>query len=111
MLHRLDRAIELARNINDGRHFRHAAVAIREDGTAVQSTNLMTQIPQPRGHAESRVMLKAGWGSIVYVARVLKNDMPALSKPCHNCEHIMRVRGVRKVFYTISENEYGCLTF
>jgi hypothetical protein len=111
MLRYLDHAITLACKINDGRNFRHAAIGVRDDGTIIKSTNLMTEIPHPRGHAESRLMLKAGWGSTVYVARVLKNGEAALSKPCHNCEHIMRSRGVKKVFYTISKNEYGCIEF
>lgn len=111
MFRYLEQAVELARSIDDGRNFRLAAVAIREDGTAVQSTNLMVNVPQLRGHAEARVMLKAGWGSTVYVARVLKNGDLALSKPCRHCERLMRARGVKKVYYTISDNEYGCLTF
>lgn len=111
MLKYIEQAASLARTIDDGRNFRLAAIAIRNDGAIVQSTNLMTETPQPRGHAEARTLLKAGWGSTMYVARVMKNGQLALSKPCANCERMMRVRGVKKVFYSISEMEYGCLTF
>ena len=111
MLRYLEQAAQLASSIDDGRNFRLAAVVVRRDGVIVQSTNLMTEIPQPRGHAEVRATAKADWGSTVYVARVLKSNKLALSKPCHNCERFMRIRGVKKVYYSISENEYGCLTF
>jgi len=107
----MEMAANYARTIDDGRNFRLAALAIRTDGVIVKSTNLSTQLPQPRGHAEARVMLKAGWGSTVYVARVMKNGELALSKPCANCERMMRARGVKKVYYSISQNEYGCLIF
>jgi cytidine deaminase len=110
MLNRLDEAIQIAQEIeDDGRHFRIAAVGIRNDGAIIKSTNLPTKHPNPRVHAESRLMLKAGWGSTVFVARVLRNGLPALSKPCINCERIMRARGVKKVHYTINEHEYGTI--
>jgi deoxycytidylate deaminase len=31
------------------------------------------------------------------------------SKPCENCERCMRRKGVKKVFYSIAEGEYGVL--
>lgn len=112
MLNRLTDAIKIAQNIEGGiQHFKIAALAVRKDGALVRSINLPTKDPNPRVHAESRVMLKAGWGSTVYVARVLRNGIPALSRPCADCERLMRARGVKKVYYTIDNDEYGCLNF
>lgn len=39
-------------------------------------------------------------GATIYVSRVDRNDMPALSKPCKNCEKALREAGIRKVVYT-----------
>lgn len=52
------------------------------------------------------------WGSTVYVARVRRdNGKMAMSRPCRDCERVLRSRGVRKVFYTIGPKEYGVMEF
>lgn len=45
----------------------------------------------------------------VYVVRLLKSDRWALAKPCHECESFLRGMNIRRVFYSIEDNEYGCL--
>ena len=46
---------------------------------------------------------------ILFVARKYKNGKVALSKPCPACENAIRDMGIKTVYYTISENEYGVL--
>lgn len=43
-------------------------------------------------------------GATIYVARVIKNGEPRMSKPCKRCQEALKARGIRKVFYTI-DNE------
>lgn len=43
-------------------------------------------------------------GATIYVARVIKNGEPRMSKPCERCQKALKARGVRKVFYTL-DNE------
>jgi len=63
----------------------------------------------PSQHAEARLARKLDYGSVVYVSRTLKNGDVALAKPCARCYAILRGKGVRKVFYTINESEYGVI--
>jgi tRNA(Arg) A34 adenosine deaminase TadA len=48
-------------------------------------------------------------GADIYVARILKNDSLALSKPCDICRSVLTRFGVNRVFYTISPDEYGVI--
>jgi deoxycytidylate deaminase len=45
----------------------------------------------------------------LFVARKYKKGGIALSKPCPACENAIRDLGIKTVYYTISENEYGVL--
>jgi cytidine deaminase len=82
------------------RRFYVGAVAIRKDGAIVTARNELVEIPTYPGHAEARLMRKAGYGAIVFVARVLRNGDLALAKPCPRCQSVMRNHGVKKVYYT-----------
>lgn len=93
------------------RTYRLAAVAIRTDGAMVHSCNLATIGPEPVAHAEARVARKVDAGSVVYVARTLRDGQIAMAKPCKFCQLAMKHRGVVKCFYTIGPNEYGCIEF
>ena len=48
-------------------------------------------------------------GATVYVVRIGKNGDLRMSKPCHMCESAMRHVGIKKVVYTISDEEVGSL--
>lgn len=91
------------------------AMAIRKDGVIVYSSNGATTVPaQDRlkvkvAHAEQRISRKIDTGAEVYVARLFRTGEWALSKPCKSCETMLRARGVRRVYYTIAEHEYGVL--
>lgn len=45
----------------------------------------------------------------VFVARVLKDNTPALARPCPVCMAAMKEAGVKRVYYTIAENETGVI--
>lgn len=87
-------------------------VALRKDGAVVQSYNGTATDVCPTAHGEARIASKLDVGSVVYVARVRRdNGKLAMAKPCPNCERVLRLRGVKRVEYTINEHEYGVIVF
>lgn len=97
---------------DDHRAFFLGAVAVREDQAIVKSANGASPGPDRTVHAEARALKKAGYGATVYVARVARKDGKlALARPCNNCWTAMKRAHVTKCYYTISENEYGIITF
>ena len=48
-------------------------------------------------------------GSDLYVVRIGKAGELRLSKPCEMCEAVLRHVGVRRVFYSIDQEELGCV--
>lgn len=44
---------------------------------------------------------------VVFVCRVNSRGLFRNSKPCENCQHYMRRRGITKVYYTIDESHVG----
>ena len=48
-------------------------------------------------------------GADVFVARVGKNGSFKLSKPCDMCTQILKFVGIKRVFYTIQEDEFAIL--
>lgn len=103
----LDLAIRIAKGGTEERNYRIGCVGIRTDGAIVVAPNLLTKKPEHKAHAESRVISKSDAGVILYVARILRNDAIALAKPCVKCQALIKNRRVKRVFYTISNSEYG----
>lgn len=99
----------------DYRDHLFGAVGRRKDGTLVTARNihfLNKDYKDNYGHAEERLVRKLDYGSTVWVVRISVTDgrlKPA--KPCKRCENDLRLKGVKKVYYSISENEYGILKF
>jgi len=91
------------------RRYRIGAVGIRTDGVIVSSNNIPNKKPEPNAHAEARLVKKLNWGSMVYVVRIFSNGKLALAKPCIKCQNTMRLRGIKRCYYSINENEYGIL--
>jgi tRNA(Arg) A34 adenosine deaminase TadA len=91
------------------RHYRLGAVGIRSDGTIVSSSNIPCRHTQSEAHAEARLVRKLNHGSEVFVVRILRCGALANARPCKNCQTAMMRRGVRRVYYSISDVEYGCL--
>lgn len=111
-----------ASKCKDDRIFRLGAVGIRNDGATVHARNeaiLDTHSRDKNGmfnvykrfpdsHAEARLTRKLGFGATVYVARVQKgNGELAMARPCECCQGILRAFRVKKVYYTISNNQWG----
>jgi len=97
---------------DDMRNHCVGAVAVRSDGKLVHARNSpvietsLTQFTRIRlSHAECRLALKLDVNAIVYVARVTKDGKFALAKPCRMCQDALRQRGVKIVYYTVSDNE------
>lgn len=87
-----------------------AAVGIRSDGQMVQSVNGHSLSPTPPAHAEARLSRKLDKNATVFVARILLSDGSfAMAKPCQNCMRSLRSKKVKRVYYTISNNEYGVI--
>lgn len=107
---------------DDDRVFLLGAVGVRNDGRQVHAQNapVLDTLKRaewakqnvyrrfPESHAEVRLTRKLGFGAVVYVARVMRanNDL-AMARPCECCQNVLRAFKVRKVYYTISNNEWG----
>lgn len=109
-------------NIKDERLYLLGAVGVRKDGRIVHARNdavfdsyAREMLPYtykrfPESHAEARLTKKLDFGATVYVARVMKGSGNlAISKPCSSCERKLRAFRVKKVYYTISSNEWGVI--
>jgi len=42
-------------------------------------------------------------GAEIYVARIMKNGLPAISRPCEICQRLLRAIGIRTVYFTVQE--------
>jgi tRNA(Arg) A34 adenosine deaminase TadA len=111
----------------DDRRFYVGAIGIRKDGTKVRAYNGNPKEPDRYHHAEYRLSRKLDRGSTVYVARALRGagirpafrgtghsqvggySLIGTAKPCHNCEKVLRYSGVTRVYYSITDTEWGCI--
>ena len=93
------------------RNYRLGAVGIRTDGVIVASSNITTRQPQKEAHAEYRVCQKLDVGSTIYVVRIGEFNRLRLARPCRDCQLMMKNGGIKKVYYSINENEYGVIVF
>lgn len=102
--------IAMNRNGRDSRSFLLGAVGQRNDGVIMTARNISATDCAPNHHAEARLTKKLTPDSVVWVARISRRDGSwALARPCQGCQMRMRRTGVRKVFYTISPNEWGVM--
>ncbi len=107
---RLARQIALHGDTKEAtRQYRLGAVGVRTDGAIVTASNVPQRTPEPNAHAEARLAKKLDWGSVVYVVRIYSNGKLAIARPCKKCQIALRLRGVTRVYYSISETEYGVL--
>lgn len=121
MLKLIKQAAELAMprsRVHDHRAFCMAAIGIRGDGTLVSARNGSVQVSEtigngwsfPACHAEARVCRKMDHGGTIYVVRVSRSGGHLqLARPCYDCMMAMRARKVKKVYYSISDTEYGVI--
>ena len=105
-------AREVANGGDPRRHYRLGAVGIRSDQAIVYACNGPSTQPEARAHAEFRLSRKLDKNSVVYVARVRRDDGKfALSRPCPSCLRMLGYKGVTRCYYTIEENEYGYVDY
>lgn len=105
-------AAKTAMKGDNKRSFILGALGLRKDGAMVKSFNAPTISPDRFCHAENRLAKKLDVGATVYVARVrLDNFEFGMSKPCHNCMKALIAKKVKRIYYTISNNEYGVINF
>lgn len=116
--HYLRLAAEVAVFKCDTRSHRLGAIGVRSDGVMVAAYNgtayyngaIYRQNPKrmPSMHAEARLTRKLDFYSTVYVARPMKTGL-GLARPCPSCQRALRRKRVERVYYTISDNEYGVM--
>lgn len=111
--HYLRLAAEVAQFKQDTRSHRLGAVGVRSDGVMVAAYNGTayngkSSKPFPPMHAEARLTRKLDFYSTVYVARPMKAGL-GLARPCPACQRALRRKRVARVYYTISDDEYGVL--
>lgn len=102
--------LQLAASVAAGgpdRNFRLGCVVKRRDGAVICSTNVNTQKPSPDAHAEARALRKTDKGATMWVARVNKDMSWTMARPCSRCQARIKNKGIKKVYYTISDNEWG----
>lgn len=105
----LDRAAKYAIK-DDRRTFIIGAVGERTDGALVFSRNLPAEDYEMYVHAEARLTKKSDVGTVVYVARVRRDDGNwGNARPCRSCRRIMKSRGINLIYYTIEAGEYGVM--
>lgn len=106
----LSQAVLLASRtrFRDGRSYTLGSVGVRTDGAIVQSTNGWSVGPNPRMHAESRLLRKLGRGGRLYVARVRRDGSIAMAKPCKGCALMLRHTDTA-CWFTIDGDSYGCI--
>ena len=114
---RLAGQVALPTNVKmDMRQFWVGVIGIRRDNVLVSAKNGSAQATDflaykngfPPAHAEARCCRKMDNGGVIYVARVAKGTrLLALARPCVFCVRVLRSKDIRRVYYTISNEEYG----
>lgn len=97
---------------HDQRDFWLGAVGLRGDGATVTACNGPAMDRSRESHAEYRLAKRLDYGATVFVARIKSGDGSfAMARPCLSCENALRARNVKRVYYTISGEEYGIIDF
>lgn len=91
------------------RQFRLGAVGVRTDGAIVTANNIPHRTRESKAHAETRLAKKLDYGSVVYVVRIYSDGTLAMARPCRKCQSALRLKGVKRVYYSINKNEFGVL--
>ena len=86
------------------------AVGIRSDGAVVVSRNSPVRNRFRQAHAEHKLSKKLDVGATVFVSRIDRLGNLGMAKPCPDCMKVLVSRGVKRVYYTIGNNEHGTIT-
>ena len=103
-------------------NFRLSAILVKKNRMREAAVNSRKTHPLlsnfysfPFLHAESSVIIKHGIsnceGYILYVIRILKNNNLALAKPCFACQKLIQSVGIKRVYYSINNDEYNLLKY
>lgn len=105
----LELAAHTAKRVeNDIRCYCLGAVGIRNDQTIVRARNGFSRAKIPHAHAEARLCQKLTPQSTVFIARIRKSGAYGLAAPCASCQIALRLRQVKKVYFTTDDQEvYG----
>tara|TARA_B000000557_G_scaffold85451_1_gene68701 strand:- start:1903 stop:2337 length:435 start_codon:yes stop_codon:yes gene_type:complete len=121
------RYIEAARKTAEDSTFpdyRHGALLVRGGSILNSAYNKNSHIgwanrfrAKSCGHATHHAELGAilgidrakSSGADVYVVRIGKNGELKLSQPCLMCQSVLAHMGVKRVYYSIDENNLGCI--
>ena len=124
---RKKRFIELSKRIaenSEAPDYRHGAILVKGSSVLNVSTNKNSHARLGKrfrkrdcGHATHHAELgcilgldrSATRGADLYVVRIGKGGELRLSKPCEMCEALLRHVGVKRVFYSINEQNVGCV--
>jgi hypothetical protein len=116
MIEMLEMAAEVAiSDDDDQRNFMLGGVGIRKDGArvlarngAVYSSEVDRYFIIPQAHVEVRLLRKLGAEGTMYIARVSRKDgSMVMARPCEMCQVFLRSKHTSKVYYTISNSQYG----
>jgi len=109
------------RKLNDlSKNHWFGCVGIRSDNAIVYSRNIPAHIGKEAGsakikaaHAEARLVQKLDYGSEIYVVRIAKKKTEddsstfLIARPCCMCETVIRSKKIRRVYYSINNDQYG----
>lgn len=113
MLKNLKLAGQVAVKRISNRNFYIGAIGIRNDQAIVIARNEAAMEPTPAVHAEARLAKRLDYGATVYVARIkfAKTNYAeyALAKPCPDCMRVLAHRRVKRIYFTISNNEWDLI--
>ncbi len=105
-------------------NYRHGAILVRGGSilnTAFNKSNHINWANKFRAkncghathHAEVGAVLgmarEKTTGATVYVARVGKSGELKMSKPCEMCQQVLAHVGIKKVYYSIDDENIGCI--
>jgi tRNA(Arg) A34 adenosine deaminase TadA len=104
--------------------FKHGAILVKGGSIISKSCNKMnscsfgarfkTYKGRASLHAELGTILgvpkSKTLSSTIFVVRVSKTGLLANSRPCNMCQGAMQFVGIKKVFYSISDTEYGVMS-
>lgn len=86
-------------------HFKHAACVVKGGRVLAVGYN------HGKIHAEADAIrgVSSAEGCVLYVVRIKKDGKFMMSRPCNNCMNLAIRRGIKKIVYSISDNEYGII--
>ena len=105
-------------------NYRHGAILVRGGSilnTAYNKSNHINWANKFRNkdcghathHAEVGAILgmarEKTTGATMYVARIGKTGELKMSKPCEMCQQVLAHVGVKKVYYSIDDENIGCI--